>query len=93
MHGTCTVCTLDTGSAALIHRYDVKVAYRWENGLTMVFGWDGEQIPELQAPYTPELHAAIRDRASEATRWEGFGPEGPVEWLPPAVRGRLDAGT
>lgn len=59
---------------------DVRSTYRWANGMVMTFGWDGEQIPELQGPYSDELAAAIRRRSCSVTEWVGFGEDGPARW-------------
>jgi hypothetical protein len=56
------------------------VAYRWTNGTVMVFGFDGQQIPELQGEATQERLEAIRQRSTPKTQWNGFGEDGPWEW-------------
>lgn len=59
---------------------EVVTVYRWTNGMVMVFGSDGEQVPELQGKATPERLASIRARTTPDTRWHGFGEDGPLEW-------------
>lgn len=59
---------------------DVSSAYLWANGMLMVFGEDGEQIPELQGKATPEKVRAIQRRATRTTEWVGFGEDGPAVW-------------
>lgn len=47
----------------------------------MTFGWDGEQIPELQGAYTAELAAAVRANAGPETEFIGWPPDEPAVWL------------
>lgn len=63
----------------------IKTAYLWANGMLMVFGEDGEQIPELQGPFDLERYQAIKDRATPDTEWHGFN-EQPLEW--PRIPGK-----
>lgn len=58
----------------------VTSTYRWANGMVMCFGDDGEQITELQGPFTPELAVAIRARSTPQTEWIGWGEDGPAVW-------------
>ncbi len=58
----------------------VSSAYLWANGMVMVFGEDGEQIPELQGKATPERVRAIQRRSTRDTEWIGFGEDGPAVW-------------
>lgn len=59
----------------------VKVGYRWSNNMVMVFDHDGEQIPELQGPYTEALAAAVEARSLPGrTQLFGWPPEQPLEW-------------
>lgn len=59
---------------------DVSSAYRWANDMVMVFGLDGEQIPELQGAYSDDLHGRIQQRSTSRTTWVGFGEDGPAIW-------------
>jgi hypothetical protein len=63
---------------------DVKSVYLWANGMVMTFNAAGQQIPELQGRYTPELEAAIRARSDAATEWYGFNGV-PCVWKNGAV--------
>lgn len=63
-------------------QFPVMKVYLWQNDMLMVFGWDGEQIAELQGRKTKKLINAIRKLSSEATTWNGFGADGPCEWNP-----------
>lgn len=63
----------------------VAKTYLWQNGMAMVFGEDGEQIPELQGRATAELAEAIRKRSTPATEWIGWGEDGPAVWPTEAV--------
>lgn len=62
---------------------DVRSTYRWANGNVMTFGEDGEQICELQGPYSRELEVRIRRRSSAQTEWIGWGEDGPAVWPAP----------
>lgn len=57
----------------------VRISYRWANGMVMTFGHDGEQIPDLQGPWSDELEQAIRARAPHA-ELVGFPPDEPAVW-------------
>jgi hypothetical protein len=61
---------------------DVSAAYRWANGMVMVFGVGGEQLSELQGPYSDDLHGRIQRRSTPRTTWVGFGEDGPAIWPP-----------
>lgn len=58
----------------------VSSTYRWENGNVMTFGQDGEQIPELQGPFSRELWAKIRARSTPRTEWIGWDEDGAAVW-------------
>lgn len=58
----------------------VSSAYRWKNGMVMVFDTTGRQVPQLQGEYCVDLHRRIRQHSSHQTKWFGFGEDGPVEW-------------
>jgi hypothetical protein len=55
-------------------RETVHKAFRMGNGMVAVFGFDGNQIPELQGKYTKLLHILITLRSNAGTEWHGFGP-------------------
>lgn len=46
----------------------VKLATYWQNGMVMVFGYDGEQIPELQGRYE-DMRAKVLAAADDQTRF------------------------
>jgi len=50
----------------------VKSAYRFPNGMVAVFGYDDEQIPELQGEYTDKLYQKIIRRSDDTTEFNGF---------------------
>lgn len=52
----------------------VMATYLFPNGMVATFGWNGEQIPELQEPYSVDLHKKITLRSDEKTQWNGFKP-------------------
>lgn len=58
----------------------VSTVYLWENGNLMVFGEDGQQIPELQGPVSQERVRAIQRRSTVRTKWIGFGEDGRAVW-------------
>lgn len=64
---------------------DVSSVWLWANGTVMVFGHDGEQLPELQGRAEAGRLEAIRVRSTPATGWNGFGEDGPLLWRPPAA--------
>ena len=53
-------------------------AYFWANGMVMTFGWDDQQIPELQGRRTPELIAKILAESDENTKLDGLNT--PCHW-------------
>jgi hypothetical protein len=59
---------------------EVSTVYLWQNGLTMVFDEDGQQIPELQDKVSPELVRRIQRASTPRTKWVGFGEDGPAVW-------------
>lgn len=44
----------------------VKSAIRWQNDMVMVFGADGQQIPDLQGRYE-HVYSAVLAAADDAT--------------------------
>lgn len=58
----------------------VASVYLWKNEMVMVFGTDGEQIPELQGKADQDRIRAIQRRSTASTEWNGFGEEGPLTW-------------
>ena len=50
----------------------VMATYRFPNGNVATFGYDDQQISELQGLYTKELHNKISLRSDEKTSWNGF---------------------
>lgn len=52
----------------------VMATYKFPNGHVATFGWNGEQIPELQGAYSTELLSRIADRADLRTQWHGMMP-------------------
>lgn len=69
---------------------DVRSVYRWANGMVMVFGDDGEQIPELQGEATLNRLAAIRDRSRLDTDWFWLRRERAVAMAPGAIPHRYE---
>lgn len=61
----------------------VASVFLWANGMVMVFGDDGEQIPELQGAATTPRLEEIRRASTPATAWFGFGEDGPLVAHPP----------
>ena len=59
---------------------DVANVYLWANGMLMVFGHDGEQIPDLQGRDNPERRQAILARSDHRTKFNGLGNDGPCVW-------------
>jgi len=53
---------------------DVVAAFRFPNNMVAVTDRNGEQIPELQGPYTIELHRLIQARATPQCEWNGYWP-------------------
>ena len=51
---------------------NVKATYKFSNGNVVTFGFDDEQISELQGMYSLELLNKIKNRSSENTIWNGF---------------------
>ena len=47
--------------------------YKFPNGNIATFGYNEEQIPMLQGPYSKELEAKIKEYSDEKTIWKGFG--------------------
>lgn len=64
----------------------VKACYCFQNGMLMVFGWDDQQIPELQGRRSEDLLKAIRARSDERTHFEGLSRAG-VDWNEYKTRG------
>ena len=52
--------------------YTVRSVYLFDNNMVMTFGFDGQQIPDLQGPYTKELEEKIRENSGMMTEWFGF---------------------
>ena len=52
--------------------YTVRSVYLFDNKMIMTFGFDGQQIPDLQGPYTKELEEKIRENSGMMTEWFGF---------------------
>jgi hypothetical protein len=50
----------------------VKSSFKCANGMVATFGFDFKQIPELNGPYTKELHELIRMNSDERTQLIGF---------------------
>lgn len=50
----------------------VASSFKCANGMVVTFGFDFKQIPELNGPYTKELHALIRMNSDERTQLIGF---------------------
>lgn len=50
----------------------VASSFKCANGMVATFGFDFKQIPELNGPYTKELHALIRMNSDERTQLIGF---------------------
>lgn len=50
----------------------VKATYRFPNGNIATFGYDEQQIPELQGVYSEELIDKIKLRSDNRTLWNGF---------------------
>jgi len=50
----------------------VMATYRFPNGNVATFGYDDQQIPELQGVYSDELQNKINQRSDNRTSWNGF---------------------
>jgi len=50
----------------------VKAAFLFPNGNVAVFGYDDQQIPDLQGPFEKRMYRRIRRYSDESTRWYGF---------------------
>jgi len=50
----------------------VANTYLFPNGMIATFGYDDEQIPELQGRFSAELKAKIKERSDDRTKWNGF---------------------
>jgi len=50
----------------------VKATYLFPNGMVATFGYDDQQMPELQGQYTKELYEKIKQQSDEKTEWHGF---------------------
>ena len=50
----------------------VSNTYLFPNGMVCTFGYDDEQIFELQGRYSSELLAEIKKRSDDRTKWHGF---------------------
>lgn len=46
--------------------------YKFPNGNVAVFGYNEQQVPMLQGPYTKALEEKIRQYSDEKTIWKGF---------------------
>jgi hypothetical protein len=73
-----------------IKGYTVKSTYLFDNQMVMTFGFDGQQIPDLQGPYTKELEEKIRANSGMMTEWSGFGEASLLRWRD--VRDELQKG-
>src|SRR5688500_2493588 len=81
----CTMCgpgyVIETGEQMrerenpkrnMMHDSIVTVAYKFDNGMVSVFGFDDMQIAELQGPWSLELERKIRARSIMITEMKGF---------------------
>jgi len=50
----------------------VMATYRFPNGNVATFGYDDQQIVELQGRFTSELKEKIKERSDHRTQWNGF---------------------
>lgn len=50
----------------------VKEVFLWSDNMVMTFGYDSQQIPDLQGEYSKELHKKIVDYSDDKTKWSGF---------------------
>jgi hypothetical protein len=50
----------------------VMATYKFPNNHVITFGYDNNQIPELQGVYTPELYDKIKECSDDKTSWNGF---------------------
>lgn len=50
----------------------VSRVYKFDNNMLIVFGPDGQQIPELQGECTPELFDKLKQHIDHETKLEGF---------------------
>ncbi len=50
----------------------VAETWRFPNDMVVTVGYDNNQIPELQGPYTYELLLKIKSRSDDFTKWNGF---------------------
>ena len=50
----------------------VMATYKFPNGNVATFGYDDQQIPELQGVYNKELHEKIKQHSDNRTSWNGF---------------------
>ena len=55
-------------------RAKVMHSFRFPNGQVATFGWDCQQIPELQGNDSEELRKKIRENSDKHSKLEGFGP-------------------
>lgn len=53
-------------------------AYKFANGMIMVFDTMGAQISELQGKYSKELYSRIKNRSTKNTIFKGF--DEPLIW-------------
>lgn len=51
---------------------EIKAIYLFPTGQVATFGYDDQQIPELQGPYNEELHLKLIERSDPLTKWHGF---------------------
>jgi hypothetical protein len=59
----------------------IKSTHLFQNGMVMTFGEDGEQIPDLQGPYSSILHKKLIELSDENTEWWGWNGR-PMVWNP-----------
>lgn len=50
----------------------VKASYLFPNWMVTTYGFNGEQIPDLQGEYNIELHQKIIDNSDRKTKMHGF---------------------
>ena len=50
----------------------VMATYKFPNGMVATFGYDDQQIPELQGVYSTELYEKIKQHSDSRTSWNGF---------------------
>ena len=50
----------------------IDKAYKWQNGMVMVFGEDGEQLPEYQGEYSNVKEIILRVAPATAKFYHGI---------------------